>query len=323
MSSPAASSLIRRLETDGYAVVEEILDPVHDLEPLLADSADILERLAGHLYRNGEVESLYAELPFGPRLIRLTEQCGHSLSQYFDLALPNGGIRSDTPINTSAAGFAVLTHPRLLDLAEELLGPEIAVSPVGHVRIKLPEETLPDGRDGLMAQIPWHQDNGVVLEEADGVNVLTVWVPVNDATLQNGCMQVVPTPRRHNLQPHCPSDRRGLHIPDSFVDENRAVPVPMRSGSVLLMHSRTIHSSLANMTRDQVRISLDLRYQPADQPSGRPMFPSFIARSRSNPSRELHDPRIWSRLWLDARAQLAEEPARGFNRWDSNAPACA
>ena len=46
----------------------------------------------------------------------------------------------------------------------------------------------------------------------------------------------------------------------------------MRPGSVLLMHQRTIHSSLENLTDDQVRISLDLRYQPIGQATGRPAF---------------------------------------------------
>ncbi|HVX45381.1 MAG TPA: phytanoyl-CoA dioxygenase family protein [Mycobacteriales bacterium] len=323
MPGLTASAVNRSLDDDGYAVVDHILDPTDDLQPLLADFAGVLDQLAGKLLAGGEVTSTYAELPFGPRLIRLTRECGHSLSQHFDLALPNGGIRSETPIHISAAVFAVLTNPRLLDLAEELLGPEIAVSPVGHVRIKLPEGTLPDGGDGLMAQIPWHQDNGVVLEEADGIDVLTVWIPVNAATIPNGCMQVVPTSRRHDLQPHCPADKKGLHIPDPFVDEDRAVPLPMEAGSVLLMHPRTIHSSLPNLTEDQVRISLDLRYQPADQPTGRPMFPSFIARSRSNPERELRDWRVWSQQWLDVRARLAADPPPAYNRWDPNAPACA
>lgn len=323
MPGLVASPLRRKLDTDGYVVVEDVLDPVADLEPLLADFAGVLDRVAESLYRGGEVADTYADLPFGPRLIRLTRESGRSLGQYFDLALPNGGIRSDTPIHTSPAGFAVLTASRLLDLVEGLIGPEIAVSPVGHVRIKQPEVSLPGGGDGLTGRIPWHQDNGVLLDEADGVEVLTVWLPVNEATVENGCMQVLPTPRTHGLQPHCPAATKGLHIPDPYIDEATAVPLPMRPGSVLLMHPRTIHSSRANTTADQVRISMDLRYQPADQPTGRPMFPAFVARSRSDPSRELHDPQVWSQLWLEARARLADDPAPKYNRWDPNAPVCA
>jgi ectoine hydroxylase-related dioxygenase (phytanoyl-CoA dioxygenase family) len=97
----------------------------------------------------------------------------------------------------------------------------------------------------------------------------------------------------------------------------------MKPGSVLLMHPRTVHSSLGNATRDQVRISMDLRYQPAGQPTGRPMFPAFTGRSRSDPAQELHDPEAWARMWLVARARLAEDQTTAFNRWDSNSPVCA
>ncbi|MBO0744733.1 MAG: phytanoyl-CoA dioxygenase family protein, partial [Candidatus Dormibacteraeota bacterium] len=165
--------------------------------------------------------------------------------------------------------------------------------------------------------------NGVVLPEADQSRILTVWLPVNDATIDNGCLQVIPTPPTQELAEHCPTGPGGPHIPDSYLQQRPPVPLPMRPGSVLLMHSRTIHSSLENQTADQVRISMDLRYQSPDEPTGRPMFPAFIARSRSNPEREVRDPETWSRMWLEARARLAEDRPTAFNRWDPNSPACA
>ena len=105
----------------------------------------------------------------------------------------------------------------------------------------------------------------------------------------------------------------------------RAVPVPMRPGSVLLMHQRTMHSSLDNRTDDQVRISLDLRYQPIGQPTGRPAFApaGFIARSRAHPEQVLRDPRVWARTWLELRDRLATEDTPSFNRWSADAAVCA
>ena len=41
----------------------------------------------------------------------------------------------------------------------------------------------------------------------------------------------------------------------------------MKTGSALLMNQQTIHSSMDNVTEDQVRISFDLRYQPVGQPT--------------------------------------------------------
>jgi phytanoyl-CoA hydroxylase len=316
-------SPIQQLDERGFVVVEGVLDPERDLRPVLNEYSEVLERVAGNLLADGLVSSTYADLPFAQRMIRLTRESGRSMSQHFDVSLPQNGIRSDTPIHTGAACFRLLTNERLLDLAEQWVGPDLSVSPVGHVRVKLPEHTLEVGADGLMSKIPWHQDNGVILPEADRSRILTVWIPINEATIENGCLQVLPTPRTQELIEHCPTGPGGVHIADSFLERRQPVPLPMAPGSVLLLHSRTVHSSLENRTTDGVRISMDLRYQPPDQPTGRPMFPSFVARSRSHPERELRDPEAWSRIWLEARARLAEDRPKVFNRWDPNSPACA
>ena len=74
----------------------------------------------------------------------------------------------------------------------------------------------------------------------------------------------------------------------------------MKPGSLLLMTQSTVHSSLDNVTPDQVRISFDLRYQPTGQPTGRPAFApaGFIARSAAHPESVVHDPAVWQRNWL-------------------------
>lgn len=322
MTDVVERSPMQQLEEQGYVVVDGVLDPEQDLRPILDEYAEVLDRAARDLLAQGLLADAHADLPFTERVIRITRESGRSLSRYFDISLPQGGIRSDTPIHTGPACFRVLTNDRLLDLAEQYLGAEISLSPVGHVRMKVPEHTLETGGDGLMAKIPWHQDNGVVLPEADESRILTVWLPINEATIENGCLQVIPTPRTQELIEHCPTGLGGPHIPDSSLPR-APVPLPMRPGSVLLMHSRTIHSSLENQTADRVRISMDLRYQSPDEPTGRPMFPSFVVRSRSHPEREVHDPEAWSRAWLEARARLAEDNPSVFNRWDPNSPACA
>jgi ectoine hydroxylase-related dioxygenase (phytanoyl-CoA dioxygenase family) len=110
-----------------------------------------------------------------------------------------------------------------------------------------------------------------------------------------------------------------------LVATDRALPLPMRPGSVLLMTQRTIHSSLDNVTGDQVRISMDLRYQPIGQASGRPAFApaGFVARSVAHPDRVLNDPKAWAERWLTLRNELAEEDNPTFNRWTSEAAVCA
>ena len=163
----------------------------------------------------------------------------------------------------------------------------------------------------------------MILEEADDSDILTVWLALLDATLDNGCMQVIPRSHVNGIEDHCPGGPGGLAIPTKILPLERATPLPMKAGSLLLMTQRTVHSSLDNMTEDQVRISLDLRYQRTGVPTGRPSFPGFVARSRSRPEQALADPSKWRKMWLDTREALARAEDPNYNRWDGTAPACA
>ena len=106
------------------------------------------------------------------------------------------------------------------------------------------------------------------------------------------------------------------------MDMDAAMPVPMQPGDVLFLTQHTIHGSLANNS-DDVRWSFDLRYNPIGQPTGRDLFPGFVARSRANPESVLRDPATWEKLWRDTRDRLAQEAHTPFNRWNAAAAVCA
>jgi phytanoyl-CoA hydroxylase len=322
---PTATALQEQLVDEGYVVIDDVLDPVDDFEPLLQEYNRVLDGIAATLLAEGAVRSAYNNLSFEARLIQLCAESGKNFPQHFDFTLPQKGITHQTPIHAGPAVFRVLTKPRLLDLVEDVVGPEIYSNPVQHVRMKLPPQAVERGlQHSLVTSVPWHQDNGVIMPEADEATILTVWMPVTPATIENGCLQVIPRSHRGDLQPHCPG-KSTVAIPDRFLASDQAVPLPMRPGSVLLMHQRTIHSSLENTMADQVRISLDLRYQPIGQATGRPAFApaGFIARSRAHPDQVLRDPAIWQDNWLTLRDRLAEEENPTFNRWSADAPVCA
>ena len=94
--------------------------------------------------------------------------------------------------------FDALTAPGLLDAVESFIGPEIYSNPVQHVRIKVPESRAPRDEKGHVkfGITPWHQDQGVVNPDADETEMLTVWFPLMDADVENGCLSVVPGSHR-------------------------------------------------------------------------------------------------------------------------------
>ena len=156
----------------------------------------------------------------------------------------------------------------------------------------------------------------------DDVDILTVWFPVTEATVEAGCMRVIPGSHVQGLRGHCPSSTTDLQIPGALTPED-PLPLPMKPGDVLFMHRRTVHGSLPN-TSDTSRWSFDLRYQVAGQPNGRAVLPSFTARSRANPGSVMTNPEDWASMWLATRDRLSQRTeAFRANRWNADAPMCA
>lgn len=319
LNAASTAPLAQQLGEDGYAVAEGVLDPSECLDPILDAMGHRLGEWAAEQVRRGVIPRSFESYSLEQRLIELVARDVPGVAQVLDISLPQGGIRPDTPMFLADEVFSLLSEPRLLDILGTLLGDAIWLSPVGHTRMKVPSAMAPQGH-GLLGHVPWHQDNGVLLEEADELDVLTVWIPLVDVDETNGCLQVIPTMRGHDLLVHCAGDG-GLRIPASQMPSPRPVPVPMRRGSILLMHSRTLHSSMPNLTSDRVRLSLDLRYQGVEKPTGRPAFPSLQLRDSSKTLSAT--PESWRSSWLATRERLADQELGKFNRWDSDAPVCA
>jgi phytanoyl-CoA hydroxylase len=321
---------LNRFDDEGYLVVEDIIDPEKYLEPMVRDYQVVLDNIMQDLYIRGEISSTYADLEFGQRLTRLYIESGRDWANHFDFSLPlRREIRPDEPCFFEPSVFNVLRNPDLLDAIESLIGPEIYSNPVQHVRLKPPESAVPkelqSGR-GLVVATPWHQDASVVADEADNTTMITVWIPIVDATEENGCLQVVPNNHRQGLIEHCatgataPTDGRktlakGTYLSTNMFDADRARPVPMKRGSAILMSRYTPHGSLSNNS-GSVRWSMDLRYTPTGMPTGRPEFPGFVARSRRDPSTELRDAAAWKQSWLDTRDRYCSQPGlvKNFTR---------
>jgi hypothetical protein len=301
---------------EGVIVVEDVLDP-DLLARIRAEYADLLDWLYARWHAEGRVPP-GKDLDFWQKLL-VSYKAGCDWFQPMDISLPGDRITADTPFHIGPAVFAMMTHPRLLDMVECLIGPELTSNPIQHVRIKPPADRL--GEDEVRAHITatdWHQDRAVAHESGDRTDMVTVWLAITDATLDNGCLQAIPgTPA---MLPHCPKVQTA--IADGFVDPAQARALPVRAGGAVLFHPLTPHASRANRT-DGFRWSFDLRYNVTGQPTGRAHFPSFVARSRQAPDSVLTDWRDCRRMWQDARDRLAQEPHIPIHRWQADSPACA
>jgi ectoine hydroxylase-related dioxygenase (phytanoyl-CoA dioxygenase family) len=302
-----------RYDENGYLVVRGLFDPAEDLQPTIDEYSELVDRLAKEWYAAGELSSDYAGLPLDERLIEIMAETGDRIYSHLRIFFnPPSGTTPDSPIHYGPAIFGLLTNPKLLDVVEVLLGPEITVNPVNNVRVKPPERRLPKGPNynaGTTATF-WHQDQGVYADDISEYNILTVWIPLTDARADMGCLQVVPGSHRGELVLHCTSEQQSTHgIPQLLLGPVRH-NVEMKAGDVHFHHQLLQHSALPNLS-NQLRFSFDLRYQPTEEALGqslgvpeRTLVPGFVARSRLHPERELTDWRQWVDYQEDMRRQF-------------------
>ncbi|MEM8729598.1 MAG: phytanoyl-CoA dioxygenase family protein [Pseudomonadota bacterium] len=301
-------------QSRGVLVVEDVVPP-----QTLAAVRNEYEALLDGLLADWGVGAQYAGKSFAEK-IKGTYADGFDWFQPMDISLPGDRITADTPMHFGPAVFDLLRSPGILDVVEALIGPEITSCPIQHVRIKPPERQLhADETRAHVGGTAWHQDRGVTHAEADDTDMVTVWVAITDATLDNGCLQAIPW-KAPELLTHCPQVQTA--IPAGALDLDRAEALPVRAGGVVLFHPMVPHASRPNLSGD-IRWSFDLRYSRTGQPTGRSHFPQIVLRSGSAPERVETDWRHWKTLWEDARARLAQGPHIEQHRWDADAPVCA
>ena len=308
----------RQFERDGYLVIEDVIDS-QTLAAVKAEYALVMDHLYEGWCAQGLVAPASPDMGFFDKL-DVAVKAGIEWFQPLDISLPHADIGLDTPMHIGPAVFQMATHPGILDVVESLIGPELTSNPIQHVRIKPPERQV-DAREerAHIVSTDWHQDRGVTLESADQTEMVTVWLAITDATVENGCLQVKPG-LRDEMLPHCTMNQVG--ITETYLPRDGAIPTPVPAGGAVIFHPLTPHASLRNLS-DGYRWSFDLRYNVTGQSTGRDQFPSFVARSRANPAQELKDWRAWRDMWGAARETLAHSAHIPQHRWPSEGPYCA
>ncbi len=322
-----SSEQLIQFQDDGFLCIEGVVG-LSARDSIAAEYAALVDQLAA---RFGLVEQDWERWSFDQRYAALIQRFPAAY-EHLDISLPmSAGLPADAGFHAGPAVFSLLTDPHLLALAASVVGPEVYSNPVQHVRMKPPEKLLnAEGKgNSNIARTYWHQDAAVVLESAAETPMLTVWVAMTDANVENGCMEAIRGSHRwDDLALHCPG-KTGLgeiFIPENLARGHERVPLQVRAGGVVLLHKKTWHGAGPN-TSDHMRWSFDLRYQPAGFSTGRDFFPGFLAASERTPGAVLENAQAWQESWLEARREIAAGSVQAvFNtRWQQykEHPLCA
>ena len=148
--------------------------------------------------------------------------------------------------------YRLATHSSVLDTVSSIIGPDILLWDSTFI-IKEPG----DGR-----KVSWHQD--LTYWGLDPDDVVSVWLALSQATIESGCMVMIPGSHKGPIAAHHDSRAsdnilsRGQTIAEP-IDESRARHVVLAPGELSLHHGRVWHSSSPNRSEDR-RIAFNAQY---------------------------------------------------------------
>lgn len=149
----------------------------------------------------------------------------------------------------------LIRHPGVLDVVEDLIGPDIMVY---HTTMWIKDPNT-------LQYILWHQDGTYFY--LDPALHVTAWVALSDASVEAGCMHVLPGSHKQGQFEHRddPGENnlilRGQAIFDRFNGEV-GVPMPLQAGEMSLHHTNLVHCSHPNKAPDR-RLGFGISYIPA------------------------------------------------------------
>jgi non-haem Fe2+, alpha-ketoglutarate-dependent halogenase len=177
--------------------------------------------------------------------------------QLLDRAVSDGG--SSYSINgwhdRSQTIYDLATHPVILEYVEDLLGPNV-VAWGTHYFCKLPG----DGK-----AVSWHQDASYW--PLTPARTVTVWLAIDDADRENGCMRVIPGTHRLGQLEFRDSDASENNVLWQTVTgaERYGEPVDfeLKAGEISLHADMLMHGSEPNRSSRR-RCGLTIRYASTD-----------------------------------------------------------
>ena len=209
---------------------------------------------------------------------------GRAAGDHFDLVSDDsdeGGYGLPTiinPLHYEPELRRVPCRDRALRIAQTLLGPSATLS-FEHVILK------PAYDGGAM---PWHQDEAYSLNPGFDHDEISIWISLQETTLENGCLAYIPGSHRGEVLDHRPlNDDPRIHAIECVgpFDPATAVQCPLPAGGAAVHDCRTLHFSGPNRTgEERYGYILSFELQPRRRAVPRD-FPWMRERQTANQAR--------------------------------------
>jgi len=192
--------------------------------------------------------------------------------RWLGTTVPQADIRWRTQPHALLPWYANLVrNPRILDVVEDLIGPDILVWTATFFIKEAHSPTF----------AAWHQDSTYF--GLDPYEQVTAWVALTDASEEAGCMEVLSAHGKPRQMHHA-----ALRLKDSInrtgqtitepLDESEATMMQLPAGSFSLHHTLCVHRSAPNRAA-QRRVGMGINYIPAHvRPTGSTHMSAMLVR---------------------------------------------
>lgn len=236
-----------RLERDGFVVregvfgVAEIGRITADCEALVERVLDVAKgakfRVGSYMFEQQDDLAMYVKWePDAPDLLQALEPFAHLSDSLAELA----------------------RDPRIVEPSRAICGQDDIVLYTEKLNLKRARQ---GGQYILHQDYPyWQSENPVA------ARIATAMLFLDDATIENGCLEVAPGSHREGVhRMRSVKGFGGLEMDTDVFDMTRLVPVEAKAGSVLFFGAFLAHRSLPNRSSADRRAIL-YSYQPAGHP---------------------------------------------------------
>ncbi len=132
--------------------------------------------------------------------------------------------------------LGLIRHPACLEVCAKMYG--------SHAPVSIFRAMIMNKPAGQGTALPWHQDGGNVWA-LDRDPLVTIWVALDDATPENGCMDCIPGSHRLGLLSLFGSTVSEVNV-SAHCPPERALPLEVKAGHAVLLHNWLIHRSGVN-----------------------------------------------------------------------------
>ncbi|XP_064164755.1 phytanoyl-CoA dioxygenase domain-containing protein 1 isoform X1 [Anguilla rostrata] len=279
---------VEKYQEDGYLVLEGFLDP-EECDVLRERMSEIVERMDVPQHCRIEFSTVHDEQLKTQGNADYFITSGDKIRFFFEKGVfdEKGDFNVARECSLNKIGHALHAYEPLYKNVTHSQKVQNMVKKLGLRSPVILQSMYIFKQPGIGGEVTPHQDATFLYTEPLG-RVMGLWIALEDATLQNGCLWFIPGSHKNGITRRMVRTPKGSFPLTDFVgteqnyDDKLFVPAPVKKGGLVLIHGEVVHRSAQNVSNHSRHVytfhimeSKDTKWSPENwlQPSQDLPFP--------------------------------------------------